>query len=173
MAQVGFEPDHVDHKHSALTTRSRCRHKQVTQTQTHLLHNLNAYSHPPRNIKATIFNSTNINISEPDITPEKCRENLKHIHTTIATHSHYHRNTFTVFTLPSPPYSHYHRHKFTLPSPHIHTTIATHSQYSHYHHHTFTLPSPHIHSIHTTITTIFTLPSPHIHTIITSHNTSF
>ena len=60
--------------------------KQLTQTQTHPLHNLNAYLNPPRNMKATIFHNNehiNIIISKPDITPEKCRENLKHIHTTI------------------------------------------------------------------------------------------
>ena len=37
-------------------------------------------------MKATIFNNneyTNIIFSKPDITPEKCKENLKHIHTTI------------------------------------------------------------------------------------------
>ena len=59
--------------------------KQLTQTQTHPLHDLNASLNPPRNMKATIFQNnehTNI-ISEPDITPEECRENLKHIHTII------------------------------------------------------------------------------------------
>ena len=35
-------------------------------------------------MKATIFhNNEHIIISKPDITPEECRENLKHIHTTI------------------------------------------------------------------------------------------
>ena len=56
--------------------------KQLTQTQTHPLHNLNAYLDLPRNMKATIFHNnehTNIIISKP----EECRENLKHIHTTI------------------------------------------------------------------------------------------
>ena len=60
--------------------------KQVTQTQTHPSHDLNAYINPPRNMKATIFHNnghTNIIISKLDITPEECRENLKHIHTTI------------------------------------------------------------------------------------------
>ena len=60
--------------------------KQLTQTQTHPLHDLNAYLNPPRNMKATIFHNnehTNIIISKPNITPEECRENLKHIHTTI------------------------------------------------------------------------------------------
>ena len=61
------------------------QHKQLTQTQTHPLHNFNAFSDPPRNMKSTIFHDiehTNI-ISKVDITPEECRENLKHIHTTI------------------------------------------------------------------------------------------
>ena len=31
--------------------------KQLTQTQTHPLHDLNAYSDPPRNMKATIFHN--------------------------------------------------------------------------------------------------------------------
>ena len=60
--------------------------KQLTQTQTHPLRDLNAYSDPPRNKKATIFHSneyTNIIISEPDIASEECTENFKHIHTTI------------------------------------------------------------------------------------------
>ena len=60
--------------------------KQLIQTQIHPLHDHNAYSNPPRNMKATIFDSNehaNIIISKPDITPEECRENLKHIHTTI------------------------------------------------------------------------------------------
>ena len=37
-------------------------------------------------MKATIFHNnehTNSIISKPDITPEECRENFKHIHTTI------------------------------------------------------------------------------------------
>ena len=61
--------------------------KQLTQTQTHPLHDLNAYSDLPRNIKATIFHNsvhTNIIISKLDITPGKCRE------------------TSNTFTLPSP-----------------------------------------------------------------------
>ena len=61
--------------------------KQLTQTQTHPLHDLNAYSDLSRNMKATIFHNnkhTNIIISDPNITPEECREN---------------RNTLT---LPSP-----------------------------------------------------------------------
>ena len=59
--------------------------KQLTQTHTHPLHDLNTYSDPPRNIKATIFNNnerTNIIISQPDITPEEYRK--------TQTHSHYH-----------------------------------------------------------------------------------
>ena len=62
------------------------RLKQMTQTQTHPLHDFNAYINLPRNMKATIFHNnehTNIIISKPEITPEECRENLKHIHTTI------------------------------------------------------------------------------------------
>ena len=45
--------------------------KQLTQTQTHPLHDFNAYLYPPGNIKAAIFhNSKHINviIFEPDIT---------------------------------------------------------------------------------------------------------
>ena len=60
--------------------------KQLNQTQTHPLHDLNEYSDPPRKMKATIFHNnehTNIIISKSDITPEKCRENLKYIHTII------------------------------------------------------------------------------------------
>ena len=60
--------------------------KQLTQTQTHPLHDLNAYSDRPRNMKATIFYNnehTNIIISKLNITSEECREKLKHIHTTI------------------------------------------------------------------------------------------
>ena len=37
-------------------------------------------------MKATIFhNNADINniISKPDVTPEKCKENLKHIHTNL------------------------------------------------------------------------------------------
>ena len=60
--------------------------KQLIQTQTHPLHDLNAYLNLPKNMKVTIFYNnehTNIIISKPDITSEECRENLKHIHTTI------------------------------------------------------------------------------------------
>ena len=59
--------------------------KQLTQTQKHPLHDLNTYSDLPKNMKATIFHNnehTNIIISKLDIHLE-CRENLKHIHTTI------------------------------------------------------------------------------------------
>ena len=55
--------------------------KQLTKTQTCPLHDLNAYSDRPRNIKATIFHKnehTKIIISQPNITFEKCTENLKH-----------------------------------------------------------------------------------------------
>ena len=60
--------------------------KQLTQTQTHPLHDLNAYLNPSRNMKSAIFHNnehTNIIILKPDITSEECRENLKHIHTII------------------------------------------------------------------------------------------
>ena len=60
--------------------------KQLTQTQTHPLHDLNAHIESPKNIKATIFHNNehiDIIISELGITPEECRENFKHIHTTI------------------------------------------------------------------------------------------
>ena len=60
--------------------------KQLNQTQTHPLHDFNAYLNPPRNMKATIFRNNencNVIILKPDITSEECRENLKHIHTTI------------------------------------------------------------------------------------------
>ena len=60
--------------------------KQLTQTQTHLLYIVNAYLDLLRNMKTTIFHNnehTNIIISKPGITHEKCTENLKHIHTTI------------------------------------------------------------------------------------------
>ena len=60
--------------------------KQLTQTQKHSLRNLNAHSDPPRNMKAIIFYNNkriNIIISKLNITPEECRENIKHIHTTI------------------------------------------------------------------------------------------
>ena len=65
-------------------TRKLSHHGKVV-VHTHPLNDLNAYSDPPRNLKATIFHKneyTNIIISEPDITPEESRENLKHIHTT-------------------------------------------------------------------------------------------
>ena len=44
--------------------------KQLTQTQTHPLHDLNAYLNPPKNMKATVFHNnerTNIIISKPGI----------------------------------------------------------------------------------------------------------
>ena len=38
--------------------------KQLTQTQTHPLHDLNAYLNPPRNMKATVFhNNEHTNIT--------------------------------------------------------------------------------------------------------------
>ena len=61
--------------------------KQLTQKQKHPLHDFNTYSDPPRNIKITIFHNNekiNIVISEPNITIEECRKNLKYIHTTIS-----------------------------------------------------------------------------------------
>ena len=60
--------------------------KQMTQTQSHPLYDLNIYLNPPKNMKATIFHNnkhTYIIIIKPDITPKECRENLKHIYTTI------------------------------------------------------------------------------------------
>ena len=60
--------------------------KQLTQTQTHPLHDLNAYLNPPRNMKTIVFHNnkhTNIIILKPDITSEEFRENFKHIHTAI------------------------------------------------------------------------------------------
>ena len=90
---------HMRYKHLAPTQRNQCpfpintdlkfhatQLKQQTQTQTHPLHDHNAYSDSPKNMKATIFNNnehTNIIISEQDITPEECRKNLKHIGITI------------------------------------------------------------------------------------------
>ena len=59
--------------------------KQLTQTQAHSSYDLNTYLDPPRNMKATIsYNNKYINIiiSKLDITPEKCRENHNHMHTT-------------------------------------------------------------------------------------------
>ena len=60
--------------------------KQLTQTQKHPLHDLNAYLDPTRNMKATVFYNnehTNIINSILDITPKECRENFQDIHTTI------------------------------------------------------------------------------------------
>ena len=60
--------------------------KQLTQSQTHPLHDPNAHSDSSKNIKTTIFHNNehiNIIISKPNIATEKCRENLKYIHTTI------------------------------------------------------------------------------------------
>ena len=48
----------------------------------------NAYLNPPTNMKATIFHNNkhiNIIISKPDITPEECRENIKHTYITYIT----------------------------------------------------------------------------------------
>ena len=60
--------------------------EQLTQTQTHPLHDLDAYSDSPRNMKSTIFyNNEHITIiiPEPNTTSEECGENLKHIHTAL------------------------------------------------------------------------------------------
>ena len=60
--------------------------KQLTQTQTYPLHDLKAYSDPPRNMKATIFHSnehTSIIISK--------LEHLRNV-----------GKTSNIFTLPSP-----------------------------------------------------------------------
>ena len=97
--------------------------KQLTQTQTHSLHDLNAYLNLPRNMKATIFHNnehTNIIISKPDITSEKCRENLKHIHTTIT--SQYLSSTKNNQLTNTTPYN-IHSLKQTLPC-HMHTKLA-------------------------------------------------
>ena len=77
--------------------------KQLIQTQTHPLHGLNVYSDPPRNIKATIFhNNEHINmiVSESDITSGKCRENLKHIHTTTSQYFSSRKNNKVTNTTP-------------------------------------------------------------------------
>ena len=76
--------------------------KQLTQIQTHPLHDLNAYSDLPTNMKATIFHSNehfNIIISDLNITPEECRENLKHIHITITSQYLSSRKTTKLLTL--------------------------------------------------------------------------
>ena len=67
------------------TPISNCYSTKTTDSNTDTpLYDLNAYSDSPRNMKATIFhNNEHIIISDPNITPEKCRENLKHIYTTI------------------------------------------------------------------------------------------
>ena len=54
---------------------------QLTQKQTHPLHDLNAYSDLPKNIKATIIHKnehTNIITPEPDVKPKQSGEKLKH-----------------------------------------------------------------------------------------------
>ena len=66
--------------------------KQLTQSQKHPFHGLDAYLNPPRNMKATIFHNnehTNIIISKPNITPEECRE--------TSNNSHYHHLTIPQF----------------------------------------------------------------------------
>ena len=97
--------------------------KQLTQTQPHPLHDLNAYSDSPRNRKVTIFHNyehTNIIILKPDITSEECRENLKHIHTNITSQylSSRKNNKVTNTT----PYD-FHSSEQTLPR-HMRTKLA-------------------------------------------------
>ena len=97
--------------------------KQLTQTQTHPLHDLNAYLNWLRNIEATILHNnehTNIIISEPDITPEECRESLKHIHTTITSqYLSFRKNNKVTNTTPYDILS----SKQTLPH-HMHTKLG-------------------------------------------------
>ena len=97
--------------------------KQLTQTQTHHLYDLNAYSNLPRNMKPTHFHNnehTNIIMSHPNITTEKCRENLKHIHTTIISqYLSFRKNNKITNTTPY----YIHSSKQTLPH-HIHTKLA-------------------------------------------------
>ena len=84
-----YKTQHLHHKTNVLPmdTHFKLHGTQLKQlTQTHHLHDLNAYLNPPRNMKVTIFhNNENIKIiiSKSYITSEKCRENLKRIHTTI------------------------------------------------------------------------------------------
>ena len=91
--------------------------KQLTQIQTHPLHDLNAYSDLPTNMKATIFHNnkhTNIIISEPDITPEKCRENLKHVHTTITSQYLSSRKTTKLLTPHPMIFIHQNKHYYAI-----------------------------------------------------------
>ena len=74
-------------------------------------------------MKVTIFHNnehTNIIISKPDITPQECRENLKHIHTTITSQylSSRKNNKVTNIT----PYD-IHSSEQTLPC-HMHTKLT-------------------------------------------------
>ena len=85
------------YKHSTYTTKPNSF--QWTAISNFVLFNLNnslkhkytfyiilAYLNLPRNMKVITFRNnehTNIIISKPDITPEKCRENHKRIYTTI------------------------------------------------------------------------------------------
>ena len=97
--------------------------KQLTQTQTHSLHDLNAYLDPPRNIKATIVHNnkhTNIIISKPDITPEEYRENLKNIYTINTSQYLSSRKSNKVSN--TIPYG-IHSSEKTLPH-HLHTKLA-------------------------------------------------
>ena len=63
---------------------------------------------------------TNIIISEPDITPEECRENLKHIHTTIT--SQYLNSRKTIKVINTTCYGS-HSSEQTLPC-YMHTKLA-------------------------------------------------
>ena len=66
--------------------RNRNRHRNRSKNWYRPITNLNAYSDLLRNMKAAIFYNnehTTIIISKLDITLEECKENLKHIQTTI------------------------------------------------------------------------------------------
>ena len=102
--------------------------------QTHLLRDVNAYSALPRNMKTTIFYNnehTNIVISKPDLTREKCRKKLTHsLYHHLTIHSHIH-STITSQYLSSKknskvtnatPYD-FHSSEQTLPR-HIRTKLA-------------------------------------------------
>ena len=96
--------------------------KQLTQTQTHPLHDLNAYLNPHKNIKATIFHNnehTNTVISEPNITPK----NVKKISNTCTTIT-------SQYTLTSPHNNSILEKTTKLLTPHLMTFIH---QNKHYH----------------------------------------
>ena len=104
--------------------------KQLTQTKTHSLHDLNAYSDPPRNTKTTIFHNNdhnNIIILKPNITFEECRGYLKHTHTTTTTTSQYfssRKNSKVTNTTPND----LHSSEQTLPPSYAYKTGITQSQ---------------------------------------------